>query len=56
MHAALPWTCAQRSLSPSAAARVWLVTRDGSKVVDAGPNLYGQFFVIYAAVQFSKVS
>jgi hypothetical protein len=31
------------------------VTRNGSRVVDPGPSLYGQFFVIYAAVECSKV-
>lgn len=34
--------------------RVWLVSRRG-EVVDAHISLYGQWFVIYAAVQYYKV-
>ncbi|KAI8467612.1 MAG: Six-hairpin glycosidase-like protein [Monoraphidium minutum] len=32
----------------------WLVSRDGATVVDPGPSLYGQFFYIYAAVEFAQ--
>ncbi|KAI8465540.1 MAG: Six-hairpin glycosidase-like protein [Monoraphidium minutum] len=32
----------------------WLVSRDGRRVVQDGPNVYGQWFVVYAATQYYK--